>query len=231
MKKLLCGFLCVSAGALLATEVTVATVDVIAVDSGLKNTIVAIPGLDLAGGKLVVSNLVKTSNLTIGDKLYAFVGGEYESWELKNGAGGRYWDHAAQRYTISSAGAVESASTPASNMRMDVGSGIWLSRTGDVTTGHPFYIYAAHTNELSTTVAANTEVLLGNPLTGSDKAPSITGAQSGDKIILPGKFLKTYTYSGSAWTSSSGSGLPTITRGTGFWYKSVSDGSDRTVSW
>ena len=51
MKKLVGGFFCVSASAVFAAVTNVvATVDVIEVDSGLKNTIVAIPGLDLAGG-------------------------------------------------------------------------------------------------------------------------------------------------------------------------------------
>ena len=227
MKKLLCGFLCVSAGALLATEVTVATVDVIAVDSGLKNTIVAIPGLDLAGGNLAISNLVKTTGLTPGDKLYAFSNNEYETWELDSD---RHWTKASKRYTISSSGVGEIGSTDASIMRMDVGSGIWLSRTGSLES--PFYIYAAHAEATTNTVAAGATVLLGNPKTS---AAEPIGAAVGDQILVPtATVLKPYTWKGSSegWKTinSTLTADGGIRAGTGFWYKS-NGSSEVKITW
>ena len=232
MKKLLFGFLGVSAGVALATtEVTVATVDVIAIDSGMKNTVVAIPGLDLSdGGNLAVSNLVKTTNLTAGDKLYAFSNGEYETWVLNNSL---HWEQAAQRYTIKSTGAEESTATPASIMWMDVGSGIWLSRQ-TYASGNSFYVYGAHADGVTNVVAASATVLLGNPVpTYEGIVPTVIGAQNGDQVIVPtAMFPKYYKFDGSVWKSTSGStGLPQIMRGTGFWYKASASGSDRKVSW
>ena len=225
MKKLLCGIICASAAVVLADAptATVSTVDVIEIDSGLKNTVVAVPGLDLSGGTLVISNLVKTTGLTAGDTLYAFDNGKYESWVLEDG----HWAHAAQRHTISSTGAVENASTPASMQEMAVGRGIWLNRQD---TSKPFYVYAAHVESPSTEVTAGTTVLLGNPSI-TNAVPRISGAQTGDQILIPtSKFTSKYQYNGSAFVGLKGN-LPAIVKGTGFWYKAVSDGSTRTITW
>ena len=233
MKKVLCGMICVAAGVSLASiETTVATVDVIAVNSSLSNTVIAIPGLDLAtGGDLAISNLVKTTNLTVGDRMLAFSGGNYDCWTLSSD---KAWVKPDLKFTLDGVGADHVVNTlDASLVTKAVGSGIWLSRQ-DAT--KPIYIYAQHTNTLSSTVAAGTTALLGNPSLTS-KAPSISGCVNGDQIIVPTSGLpKTYTYNStdSKWYSYSGltkvEGLPTVTAGTGFWY--VSKGSATvTVSW
>lgn len=238
MKKLLCGLLCASAVLpAVANEVEVANIDVIAINSGLTNTIVAIPGLDLAGGELVISNLVKTTNLSQGDKLVAFSDGKYESWELD---ASKHWAQAANRFFITASGTTSNDTTAASLVRMSVGSGIWLQRSASGT-GNPFYVYAAHVDSPTTTVSANATVLLGNPTTTS-KAPTISGMQNGDQIIVPNNtaFPTYYTYvvknEVGEWKYIDSSdalqtGLPTITAGTGFWYKAANAGSLRTMSW
>lgn len=235
MKKLLCGLICASAVlTVVAVETTVSTIDVIAVDSGLKNTIVAIPGLDLAGGDLVISNLVKTTNLSEGDKLYAFSGGEYESWELNGG----HWQRAATRVSISASDGTVTTneSTQASLFSMPVGSGIWLQRS---VYANPFYVYAQHVDSPTTTVAPHATALVGNP-TVEDKRPKIATPTNGDRIVVPTATLPKYytyvdsTYVDSKWTSISegevSEGLPTITAGTGFWY--ISNGESAVeISW
>lgn len=240
MKKLLCGLLCASAvlPSVASVEAEVANIDVIAIDSGLKNTIVAIPGLDLAGGDLVISNLVKTTNLKQGDKLVAFSDGKYESWALD--ADGGHWTQAANRFFISASGTESEDTTAASLVRMSTGSGIWLQRSV-FAKGNPFYIYATHVDSPTTTVDANSTVLLGNPKV-TNKTPTISGAQNGDQIIVPDAtaFLskRVFTYNGSAWQYMDSSdvlktGLPEglIVAGTGFWYKAADAGSTRSVSW
>ena len=237
MKKVLCGIVCVAAGAALAVDpVTVSTVEVRAVNSGLTNTIVAIPGLDLAGGPLAISNLVKTTNLSAGDMLYAFSGGKYETWELKDSASGKYWDKAAYKYTISAAGTETKAGTASADYTMSVGSGIWLSRKASGSAG-TFYVYAQNPGSIDdSTVAAGATELLGNPTTVG-KSPTIPNAQSGDQIIVPtATFLQYYTYNGTVWRyldsdDTIKQGLPTIGAGQGFWYKAASGGSERTIGW
>ena len=231
MKKLLCGILCASAGAALAVESTVATIEVRAINSGMTNTIVAIPGLDLTGGALVVSNLVKTTNLSAGDKLMAFVNGAYKTWELD---ASRHWAEPATEVSMSGGGSEsQSAGTPASQFTLGVGSGIWVSRTASGVSS-PFYVYALQPASTTSTVAAGTTALVGNPTTGN-AAPTVTGCTEGDQIVVPTTGLaKRYTYDGTAWKSWSGlvqqSGLPTVAAGTGFWYISKGSG-DVTISW
>jgi hypothetical protein len=238
MKKLLCGFVCAAAGAALAVESpTVATVDVIAIDSGLKNTVVAIPGLDLAGDDLVVSNLVKTTNLKAGDTLYAFNDGEYDSWTLDEDGG--HWQHADKKYIITANSATEGTPTASADMQMSVGSGIWLSRCGTrstYTTGNPFYVYAAHVDSKTSTVGSSV-TLVGNPLTSTlASAPSeIDNKAKGDEIQIPQNGTPiTFTYNGTDWVSwSTGErvvGFPAIVPGTGFWYRPA-DGRGRTIHW
>ena len=232
MKKVLCGMICVAAGASFASITnTVATVDVIAVNSSLSNTVVAVCGLDLAGGNLAISNLVKTTNLTPGDRMLAFSNGKYDCWTLSDDM---VWVKPDATFRLDALGDQLSDSTPdASLVTKTVGSGIWISRQNAST---PIYIYAQHTNTLSTTVAAKSTALLGNP-SQTDKEPAINGCADKDQIIVPTSGLnKTYTYASanSTWYSYSGltrtPGLPTITAGTGFWY--VSKGNDSvTVSW
>ena len=137
-------------------------------------------------------------------------------------------------------GTTSNDTTAASLVRMSVGSGIWLQRSASGT-GNPFYVYAAHVDSPTTTVSANATVLLGNPTTTS-KAPTISGMQNGDQIIVPNNtaFPTYYTYvvknEVGAWkyidsNDALQTGLPTITAGTGFWYKAANAGSSRTMSW
>ena len=234
MKKLLCGILCASACAAVASvEQVVSTIEVRAVDSGLTNTIVAIPGLDLAtGGGLAISNLVKTTNLAAGDKLVAFSGGNYESWELN---ADKVWEKNAQLITIDANGTVSNKEgTEASLVTLGVGSGIWLSRVASGASA-PFYVYAQQPASYSTTISGTS--LVGNPTAGN-KAPVIAGCASGDKILVPGAGVspKEYDYDGTKWTYRAGwngpqEGLPTIPAGTGFWYVVGANATEVTITW
>lgn len=239
MKKFLCGILCASAGAALAVESTVATIEVREIDSKALNTIVAIPGLDLDGNDLAISNLVKTTkNLSDGDKLMVYHDQRYKTWELENG-------HWAETTDIFKSGdGVESATTgtPASDFRMKVGSGIWLSRN-DSETNTPFYVYALRPDSMTSTIPAGKTMLVGNPTT-TTKAFSFSGCANGDKIYLPllNRTPEEYTFDGTKekwfrFSVSNGTisredmeSSPYIGGGVGFWYKSTGN-SDVTLSW
>ena len=228
MKKILCGILCASAGAALAVESQVTTIDVIEVNSDLTNVVVAIPGLDLAGGDLAISNLVKTVNLKDGDKLFAFNDGTYQAWVLFGGK----WVEVASAEQDGDGKVAVAVGTPASDKRMLVGAGIWLHRQD---ASKSFYIYGAHSDVLTSTAAAGKTTLVGNP-TQTSKAPtSISTPSVGDQVIIPTAGLPiTYTYRDSAWGYMRNgvlyTGLPSIAAGTGFWY--VSKGaSNVTINW
>jgi len=226
MKKILCGILCASAGVALAVESTVATIDVIGITSSLKNVVVAVPGLDLAGGDLAISNLVKTAGLTVGDKLFAFDGTNYKAWVLNSN---RKWDECVEAGQDCEGTGTLAAGTPASSMTMGVGKGIWLHRQN---TSGTFYVYGAQTSKTSTVGTGVT--LVGNPRTAPAAPSSITGLATGDKISLPTSgSLTHYNYSSAKnqwWHGGEYVDFPTIDAGTGFWY-TPSDASGRTINW
>ena len=229
MKKLLCGFLCVAASAALAVDSEVATVDVTAVSSPLTNTIVAISVLDLStGGNLAISNLVETSNLKAGDKLYAFDNGRYECWTL---SAGKIWTK-SDNYTVGSDGNLAvSEGAEASATVLPVGKGIWLYRQ-DPAASNPFYVYGAHSESKSVTISATS--LVGNPTQGN-KYPTITGCVSSDQIAVPTNgTLKRHTYIGTGWRAGgvTSSNPPAIDAGTGFWYVIPTNSAHSvTISW
>lgn len=233
MKKVLCGILCASAGVALAVESTVTTIDVIEVSSDLTNVVIAIPGQDLAGGNLAISNLVKIVNLDNGDRLFAFNNGEYQAWVLTDGK----WVETTTA-GINTVGKVDIvAGTPAADKKMLVGEGIWLHRQNP-SSSKPIYVYGAHAPD-STIVTAGTTVLLGNPKTVAD-SPNVSNPQDKDKIIVPTAGLpKYYNYNGSLnkWQSIDGDSItssttpPSITAGTGFWYKASETSGTRTITW
>ena len=234
MKNLLCCFLCAMAGVALAVEPeVVAVVEVRAITSPNVNTVVAIPGLDLATrGALAISNLVKTTNLEVGDMLVAFSGSEFESWELQSVGGVKVWTKASGRYVVNGQGSlVEVSASGADTYTLPVGSGIWLSRKGTPRSTSladtPFYVYAQQPDTTTMTIGSGTS-LVGNP-TQLSKAPSVTDPSEGDKISIPGTGLNAeYMYTNSVWKTKKGwsgwvqADLPAIPAGTGFWYVSKS---------
>ena len=235
MKKLICGFLCVAVGVALAdVESVVATIEVRAITSSLTNTIVAIPGLDLAtGDDLAISNMVKTTNLAAGDKLVAFDGERYETWTLRED-GGKHWEKTSQKITISASGAESGVGTAASLYTLPVGKGIWLSRTASGTSS-PFYVYAQQPASTGTTIAAGVKAaLVGNP-TATDKAPTVLDMVDGDQIAVPqAGTLKQYTYITElgGWRSGASKTLPSIAAGTGFWYiPSTNSAHQVSITW
>ncbi len=237
MKKLLCGILCASAGAALAVDATVATIEVREINSGMTNTIVAIPGLDLTGGALVVSNLVKTTNLTAGDELMAFDNGTYRTWALD---ANKHWQATTSFNKGQDGNDTVVPGVPASQFEMGVGSGIWVSRKASGV-GSPFYVYALQPAAMTSTIAAGALALVGNPTTNNTAFASFTGCSNGDKIYVPtatGNGRAEYTFKNNAWgrlvvnagVISRQETTPVITAGTGFWYQSTGS-SAVTLNW
>ncbi|MBQ2632236.1 MAG: hypothetical protein IJG13_21365 [Kiritimatiellae bacterium] len=239
MKKLLSIAVCASAVAAFATtNVTCGTVGVTAITSTYTNTVVAVSYKELGNldSDITVSNIVKTANLSNGDLLYVFSGGKYQSYTLTTAAGGaKYWDRTLD-YVVGANGQLTTDETPAANIAtLASGSGIWLVRpNGWDGANFTFYIYGKPSGVTSVKVAAGATALVGNP-TQTNKAPTISGATSGDQILVPANNkvgMQTYSYSGSVWLTRINKawqeGLPTINAGTGFWY--VAKGAV-TINW
>ena len=228
MKKLLTIAVCASAVAAFATDVPVSLgeVGVTAVSSSTTNTVIAVSYTDLASaGNITASNLVKTANLAVGDRLYVYDSGDFKAFELALSGGVKYWQGTA---TVEPKDGIASlvAATSADGVRVAVGTGVWLVR-GSGWDGNPFtfYIYGKPYNSLAPVTVSGGSALVGNP-TQVSKAPTFTsGPTNGDQMIVP-YATKTGT---QIWRYKSGYGwyvkpsdpkptAPAIPAGTGFWY-------------
>lgn len=227
MKKLLSIALCAAAVSAFGETVTeLGQVGVTAITSSLQNTIVAVSYDDLAGGSgMVVSNLVKTTNLTAGDQLAIFNNGTgtdgiYDTWVLTaNANGSLYWAKNAKTFTVEADGQLkEGTGTAASGITKAVGTGIWLCRATKPTASFTFYIYGKPVSDSVSDISADTWTLVGNPLQNTavtENTINVDGAQTGDQIVTVGengKLLYFAYVKGKGW-----SGLPDIGPGIGFW--------------
>ena len=238
MKKLLLVAICASAVVAFGDESPVALgqVGVTAVTSSLTNTIVSVSYEDLGGGDVSASNLVKTTNLEIGDHLYVYQGGgSFKAFTLAGDpAGAKYWNGTA----VSEPGAPIAAASAAKDVSVVAGTGVWLVR-GSNWDGNAFtfYIYGKPAASTSVTVPAGTAMLVGNPNQSGSQSPTITSPNIGDKIVIPYANrvgTRTYDYYGDGWALGMEDptlSAPAISAGTGFWYIRSGTGSSVTISW
>ena len=224
------------------------------VDSTLTNTIVAVPWLDLSSNSTAsavsVADIVKTANLTAGDRLSAYrPDGKYDVWVLNS----------SKEWEPSETLVVENQSTSeapeADVRRVALGSAFWLYRQRPTSEGAavPFYIYGqVPASAVTTTVTAGTASapvwnLVANARNADVALNSLTVSGSinaADEIYIVEDGNPTmYTYKeGQGWgctTRVTGpNGRPvnrwavsnvTISKGTGFWY--ASKGGAPTFTW
>lgn len=186
----------------------------LAVSSATSNTIVGTPWLATSGGAVVVSNLVKTTNLTVGDKLYVINGtgssAFYDGWELNSA---RCWQPLG-KFTLNANGTM-SAAVAADPQQQTVvrGQGVWLVRNNPTDgSGNPnlFYLYGqSSTDPVTTTVTAGGENAPAWNLVASSSATAapfnfntgITGTVNAkDTIVIPTDSSPSIlTYSDSKW--------------------------------
>ena len=237
MKKLLSIALCATAVSAVAdpVEVELGTVGVTAITTSLSNVIVAVSYDDLAGGTgMVYSNLVKTTNLTAGDRLVEFRNNKYTGWVLEESGDVKYWKEQPDVFKDSAGKDITMFSPSAGETTGAVGTGIWLVRQNpkdkDGNTV-PFYIYGKPVSDPVSHIPAGAWTLVGNPTQktavkfGTNAV--VAGAQTGDQIVTVGDDGKLHYYvyvDGSGWTG----GMPDIERGIGFWIRTQ---ADTTIAW
>lgn len=234
-----------------ATLVSENEVGVLKTTTAAKKAIIAVPWLSLAdGGNITVANLVKTANLTKGDKLHVFNAStkKYDVYEL---TANRTWAAKAV-YQVDANGQVSTTSsgTPDSTT-IARGCGVWLERE-DAT--EPIVSYGqvpAETVETAIVAGAAeapTWNLLAAPTTEAFALSNFeTDDVANDKIIVPTEGApRVYTYKDNAWgyaktvevTDRWGktSGVKVVREtatelpaGTGFWY--LNGGSEKKVKW
>ena len=224
-------------GAAFAGEVTnanaVAALD-LAVTTAAAQTLVAVPfeGFE-EGGKVKVNDIVKTSNLGDGSKLYVpNAEGKYDTWTLTDGE----WKADVQ-VEIGTAGTpVEKSGVASTEVLVDRGSAFWIQ---PVATGKIFLLGQAADGAGSST-AGDGWHLLGN---ASVDAKVIAGGDKDDTIVVQvDGHLRYYTYSTkkNAWRYTTDKGtlsdptkdpLLTIAPGQGFWYNSKIPVESVTFNW
>ena len=258
MKRILSIVLCAAAASAFADDNpsnsdVLGTVGVTAITTSLSNAIVAVSYDDLAGGEgIVVSNLVKTTNLTVGDQLAVFTNGAYSTWKLEQvggDTGPKYWAKNEKEFTVGPDGKLtQGEGTAASTVTQTVGTGIWLVRQKPIADGgstNTFYIYGKPTTSKVSTIAAGKWTLIGNPRQtrvkiGTEEAVDtvvVKDAADFDQIVVPvppNGELGYYTYkTGKGWRTTDGTGswsnAPlTLDPGLGCW---IHTAKDATINW
>ncbi len=219
------------------------------------DTIVAVPWCECSTNDnqaIAISNIVKTANLTAGDKLAALsTNGVYlNTWTLKSGTGDvLYWD---SDKTVVESG-VTDTTIAADKTFAARGTAILLHRQNPTVDGDakPFYLYGqvgttlTVTSTIENTGASETTpvyTLIAPPNTEPVNVLSaLTGAVSGDSIVVRNLqgIARTYTYNGSAWkyratpvsAEESTASEITISAGTGAWYVSRNSSAKPTITW
>lgn len=222
-------------------DATSATYAVMNVTNAYTDTVIAVPWVGLDGTDITISNLVNTTTLSAGDKLYMYAGDDnwYEYTKT-----GDIWTGAE---TVTPTG-----THSAENQVVQRGQGLILKRAS--AGGNVLLCGRVGTEAITTTIAANGLTLFANP-TASEvllNTAFTTGAEYGDKIMIPqnnGGSL-TYTFNGTEWGSTNNVengtitfGGQTITKykkewvkggslpaGTGAWYESKAS-DQHSITW
>lgn len=220
-------------------DATSATYAVMNVTNAYTDTVIAVPWVGLDGNTITISNLVNSTTIASGDKLYMYgADGKWYAY-TKNAAG-----NLEGNTTISSEGVTI---TDAAVQTVARGTGLILQRAS---VGGNILLCGrvdSDSTSVSTTLAANGKTLFANPTASEVDMNSMNfGAAAGDLIIVPqsnGGSVQ-YSYKDSKWGRvvekefeddwgpyieqvwTEGCVIPV---GTGAWY--VNGGSAKTISW
>ena len=179
--------------ALFATEdANSATYAVMNVTNAYTDTVIAVPWVGLDGSPITISNLVNTTTLAEGDKLYMYDNGTWYEY-TKSSSG--IWTGAE---TITPEGTHTAESQVVAR-----GSGLILKRAS--AGGNVLLCGRVGTGGITTTIASNGMTLFANPTVApvllNDKFTSTAGAVEGDTITMPlnNGGSDQYTFDGTEW--------------------------------
>lgn len=218
-------------------DATSATYAVMNVTNAYTDTVIAVPWVGLDGSTITISNLVNTTTLSEGDKLYMYDNGTWYEYTKSGGI----WTGAT---TVTTTG-----DHTAESQIVQRGTGLILTRAS--AGGSVLLSGRVDSSTVSTTIAANGKTLFANPTaTAVDINTKFAGATNGDTIMIPlnNGGSDTYTFNGTEWGKNekeaytrtfngverttykdkwvTGGAIPA---GTGAWYEHK--GSEYTVTW
>ena len=209
-------------GAVLATDIDSTVIGTLPVEVAKGQQLMAVPFADNDKGEIAVSDMVKTSDLEAGTKLYVATSSGYDMWTLDEDG---TWK-AAKKVTIGDNGkAIEDESQNATKATVKRGDAFWLEtlegKSGNVT-------LLGGKSEAATQVVPGKWNLIGNRglvevTVGPD---SITEAATGDQIVVSTNgSLSYWTFKkGKGWRLPDGNGgwqsvALTLKAGQGCWLK------------
>ena len=227
------------------------TIGVLKLQTAATKALIAVPWREIEGdGDVSIANLVKTANLTAGDKLYVYdrANSRYNCWSLGSD---KIWQGLAS-YGIDENGQMSSTAGAApATTTVARGSAVWLERQN---TSNPIYFYGRHdtttaattTIESGTTAAPTYNLVAAPGLDDINLNAKFSSPNDGDQILLPtGGVPKRYTRKDGAWGYDAQESLgiaglenvmmtvrktdANIPAGTGFWY--INTGSEKNVTW
>ena len=230
------------------------TVGVLKGESTMTKTAISVPwGRLNGGGPVSVAELVKTANLTVGDKLHVYDrdGLKYRTWQLD---GAHHWQPLAT-YVIAEDGSVSSESAGApSDTTVKRGSAVLLERQDPT---KPYYLFGgADGSDVTADIACGSKDspvwnLIASPSLEPFDVKTVEGADANDQVVVPtAEGPKVYTFKDGAWgadvnvtetrTMPDGTKVEVVKRGrdtvnttipagVGFWY--VSQGGKPRIEW
>lgn len=216
------------------------------VDSTNAETFVAVPWLGAGTGDIKVADLIKTTNLTAGDELYAYIGGAFNKWTL---SAEKEWSPSS----VVSQDGPAAVTAGASDQALTRGKGVLLVRHAPIASS--FYIFG----QVATSATAATEVAAGtanapaytmiappvvadvadlNAVMSHSSAPDaadriLVASPRGGGLVIEYKYVngswgRDVQNPSQPWLKEFTSGL-TIPAGQGAWY--VSKGGSPTITW
>ena len=206
-----------------------------------QQTLISVPFVGYeTGGAVKVADMVMTSNLADGSKLYVAnaTAGGYDSWKLEEGT----WK-ADKKVTIGPSGVVEGEALDQNAATVPRGGSFWLEpQFSSGTEGTIYLLGQKGAGDGVSAATGNAWNLLGNASVGAvqlENNSETSGFTDGDQVVVQvnGK-LRYYTYKGSKggwrYTTSAGKwSVPstdrlTIAAGQGFWFRSA---TAKNISW
>ena len=187
-------------------------------------TLVSVPFLGYGGGDVAVQDMVKTSNLGEGSKLYVANGlGGYDTWTLQEGT----WTP-NKKVTIGPNGAaIEGVTIDQSEATVARGGAFWIEPSEGTTVGKIYLLGQGETAAGLSTVVTGWN-LVGNTsgvtkdIASAGYKGEVQGYSDGEKICVQGEggVLETYTYRAGWRKGRTEVNVVNIAAGQGFWFLS-----------
>ena len=215
-------------GAALATDVDSTVIGTLPVEVAKGQQLMAAPFADNADGSIAVNDMVKTSDLVEGDKLYVANDSGYDMWKLD--AKGE-WVPGVKVSIDGTGKASESETAAATEIKVKRGDAFWL----ETKNGGHVTLLGGKSDATPAVAVANKWNLISNP-TIAKAVLTEKIFVTGDKIAVPqdGK-LVTYSWKENYgwWIRANGkiqkNQTVEIDAGKGIWF--FANGSDRTIAW